>query len=268
MNIIIELMNIGFTEYEAKVYDVLVNGGLMSANDITRHSSVKRGRVYDVLNSLMDKGLCELILGTVKKYRVIEPQKAFSGILEEQKEKERKLLKIISTLQLSSNSTKSIKNELDFVSVYTSASATNRKTIEMITNTKEILRALCKPPYLYIRKAEELEEKSKPQLKSVKHGSEFHCIYEIEKNNMDSFIKMCTFFHEHGEKVRVMEKLPLKLTILDSNSSMFTLFHKSLTHNNITSMYIENSDIVVALIDLFEYYWKQAIPFEDFIKQI
>jgi sugar-specific transcriptional regulator TrmB len=257
-------MNIGFTEYEARVYDVLINGGLMSANEITRHSGVQRGRVYDVLKSLMDRGLCEMILGTVKKYHALEPQQSFKKVLEEHIEKEKRIRDLIAGLQVINESTKSIISELDFVSIYTSVSAINHKTIEFTEKSKDIIRALCKPPYLYIRTVDELKEKAKPQLEALERGCKFHCIYEIEEVNKENFLNSCSFFQEHGEVVRVMHKLPLKLTIMDSDSSMFTLFHKSLTKNNITSMYIKNSDIVYAFIDLFEYYWMKAIPFDEY----
>jgi len=268
VDIVKELLSIGFTEYEAKVYTALVSASMLSANDITKIADVPRGRVYDVLASLMNEGLCEMIPGTVKKYQAVNPTKAFSAMLEANREecaqRENRIKSLSIMLQSVHSERKVSRNELDCVSIYTSMASIAQKSIGFIEQSQEIHRSLCKPPYITIRNIKDLEDKSAPVIKSLERGIEFRSIYEIEEDNMESFLKICSFFHERGEKVRVMNKIPLKLIIMDSTSAMFTLFHKSLTKNNITSMYVEHSDVVIALIDLFEYYWNLATPFEEF----
>ena len=264
MNKLKELMDTGFTEYEARVYSSLVYGDALSANDITRTTGVPRGRVYDILNSLLEDGFCIMIPGTVKKFQAVAPELAFESILERQRAREQSTRRVIEKLQSAYQSEESNKSQLDCLYVYSAKATIAKKSNEFIEQTKEIHRSLCKPPYITIDKIEDLEEKAEPVIKALESGKTFKSIYEIEADNMENFLRICSFFQSHGEQVRVMKKIPIKLIIKDKTCAMFTLFHESLTKNNITSMYLEHSDVVYALIDLFEYYWSKAIPFEEF----
>ncbi len=55
--LIMQLKNMGFTEYEAKVFVSLVELGLASASDVSKHSTVPRARVYGILDQLVEKGV-------------------------------------------------------------------------------------------------------------------------------------------------------------------------------------------------------------------
>lgn len=268
MDIIKELMDIGFTDYESKVYAVLISGDVKSANAICKLTGVPRGRVYDVLGTLMNEGLCKLVPGAIKQYQALDPNDVFENILkrnyDDYTQKEHKIRELSQRLVKIHSEHNSPQNDFDCVSVYTAKSSIVQKSHEMVNETKSILRSLCKPNYLTPRKVEDFEEKAAPVLNAIARGIEFRSIYETEEDNMEAFIEFCDFFHEHGEIVRVINKLPLKLAINDTSAAMFTLFHKSITKNNASAMYIEHSDIVYALIDLFEYYWSLATPFEDF----
>jgi len=272
MDITTELMKIGFKEYEAKVYAALVADTMMSAHNITKVTGVPRGRVYDVLGTLMNEGLCKMIPGTVKKYQVIDPQRSFDSILQahrkEQDLREQRIMELSTKLQSIHNGVKPDRNELDCVTIYTSMSSIAQKSFDTLEQAETIHRSLCKPPYFTINKMDELAAVSAPVLKAIQKGIEFRSIYEIEEDNLENFITICRFFHENGEHVRVMKQIPLKLVIMDSTAVMFTLFHKSQTKNNVTSMYVEHSDVIYGLIDLFEHYWDIAIPFDRFVADI
>src|ERR671926_1031647 len=51
--------SLGLTGYEIKVYLSLLDGGSMSASDISKKSSVPYSKIYEVLNTLEDKGWLE-----------------------------------------------------------------------------------------------------------------------------------------------------------------------------------------------------------------
>lgn len=55
--LILQLKNIRFTEYEAKVFVSLVELGFASASDVHKHSKVPRARVYGILDQLVEKGV-------------------------------------------------------------------------------------------------------------------------------------------------------------------------------------------------------------------
>ncbi len=56
-NIIQQLQSLGFNQYESKVYVTLVKKGSSTAYSISKHSGVPRARVYDILQTLEEKGM-------------------------------------------------------------------------------------------------------------------------------------------------------------------------------------------------------------------
>ncbi|MDD1771975.1 MAG: hypothetical protein LUQ09_03560 [Methanomassiliicoccales archaeon] len=68
-----ELMKLGLSEYEAKVYSGLLGLGEGTARQVHEASDVPRPRVYDILESLEMKGYVEVWQGYPKSYRAIDP---------------------------------------------------------------------------------------------------------------------------------------------------------------------------------------------------
>ncbi len=55
--LITQLKEMGFTEYEAKAYTALVQQSHVSAYQVSKNSGIPRARVYDILNNLVEKGI-------------------------------------------------------------------------------------------------------------------------------------------------------------------------------------------------------------------
>src|SRR3989344_913462 len=76
-----ELFELGLTRNEAKAYEVLINSGKLSASEISTQGMVPYSRVYDVLSSLIQKGLVRIIPEKTKKFSPSDPR-ALMGILK------------------------------------------------------------------------------------------------------------------------------------------------------------------------------------------
>ncbi len=79
------LLQLGLTEYESKTLNTLFRMGEAEAPSISRLAQVPKTRVYDVLDKLVEKNLVIEIRGRPKRYRGIEPKKAFDLLLEKKK---------------------------------------------------------------------------------------------------------------------------------------------------------------------------------------
>ncbi len=67
------LKELGLTQYETDAYMVLLEKGLLTATECSAGSGVPRPRCYDVLRSLMEKGLVRMEPGRPVKYSAIPP---------------------------------------------------------------------------------------------------------------------------------------------------------------------------------------------------
>jgi len=67
-------MKLGLKEYEAKVYVTLLLYGPLTSTKLARVSKVPHPRIYDVIESLEEKGLIEISNTKPRKYKAIDPR--------------------------------------------------------------------------------------------------------------------------------------------------------------------------------------------------
>ncbi|UOF89636.1 hypothetical protein LSG31_17375 [Fodinisporobacter ferrooxydans] len=68
-----ELRNIGFTEYEAKIYIALVKRSPLTGSEVARLSGVPSAKVYATLEKLTQRNLVSTIFGDSVRYVAINP---------------------------------------------------------------------------------------------------------------------------------------------------------------------------------------------------
>ncbi len=104
MNLFEEL---GFTTNERKVYLTLLELGSTTAGPIVKKSKLHRGTVYAVLERLIERGVVNYIIKASRKYfECSDPKK----LMDELKEKERKLSEVMPELLLAKNLSKESQN--------------------------------------------------------------------------------------------------------------------------------------------------------------
>jgi len=81
--IIEKLQKLGLTKYESLAYVTLLKLGPSKATDITRESGIPHTRVYDVLSSLHRKGFVDVMHGSPRLYRPVNPEVVLEKIKEE-----------------------------------------------------------------------------------------------------------------------------------------------------------------------------------------
>lgn len=72
-----KLLQLGLTEYEARVYAVLLNMHLSTATHASEKSDVPRTRIYQVLESLQRKGWVRVYSGVPLLFKAAEPALVF-----------------------------------------------------------------------------------------------------------------------------------------------------------------------------------------------
>ena len=76
-----QLTRLGLTSYEAKAYLTLIRRDSFTAAQVARQSGLPRQRIYDVLGSLVQKGLAVARPGNVVKYAATAPELAIDLLL-------------------------------------------------------------------------------------------------------------------------------------------------------------------------------------------
>src|SRR5438046_4811756 len=81
-----ELTQLGLTTYEAKAYVALLGRDSFTAAQVARQSGLPRQRIYDVLGSLVQKGLAVARPGNVVKYAATPPDIGVNQLLAAHRE--------------------------------------------------------------------------------------------------------------------------------------------------------------------------------------
>ena len=93
------LFEVGLSVNEAKVYLALLEKGISQVGEIVTLSEVPQQRMYYVLEKLLNKGLCSLIPGKVKKYKPTEPSIGIGNFINKTKKQVNTLQGMVTTLE-------------------------------------------------------------------------------------------------------------------------------------------------------------------------
>lgn len=81
--IVLQLRTLGLNEYEARVYSTLVGLKRATARDIHEASKVPRGRIYEILHDLAQRGFVGVEDGSPARYHAVDPDEVIDHIKDE-----------------------------------------------------------------------------------------------------------------------------------------------------------------------------------------
>lgn len=76
------LRELGLTEYESKVYEVLLRLKSATAGQIAKESKVPHGKTYESLHNLAEKGLITILAVEPKLFKLVEPKVGIKNFIE------------------------------------------------------------------------------------------------------------------------------------------------------------------------------------------
>ncbi|MCD4817760.1 MAG: helix-turn-helix domain-containing protein [Candidatus Cloacimonetes bacterium] len=259
---IAELMAIGLSENEAKTYVHLLKKQVFTASEISRLAEVNRSKVYQVLESLINKGLCIEKPGKVRKFEAVNPETAFIRLKEKQEDIVQQISNLPSLLSPIYKLQKNNSTPLDFIEVYGTPSSIINKYNKLELLSEKFVYSFSKRPYAM----DDSDQVNEEQLISMSKGVIYKSIFEIEKDNLAWFIKKMKSFISIGEEIRVAYHLPIKLHIYDEKTVMFSMINKT-KKEGLTYLVIEHEDLTETLINTFNFFWERALSIEDLIKR-
>ncbi len=266
MNKLIEkLEKIGFSKNESIVYCNLLRKQCFTATEIAKISNIGRSRVYEILASLVAKGVVFERQGKVRKYEAINPENAFTSIIDLEKKRIEMMSKLKDELIPYFQNKKKDPSPLDFIEVYSTGKTIFNRYEELEYASEKFVCSFCKAPYVMDTESVYIND---AQLESMGRGVKYKSIYEPGNRNFKVFVEQMKMYIEHGEDIRIMENLPIKMHIYDEKAVMFSMINKINPEMNLTYMVVQHSDLARTLLGTFEYYWEKAIKFEDYLKEV
>ncbi len=256
------LVELGLTTYEAKAYLALLRRDSTAAADVARLAQIPRQRIYDVLASLAHKGLAIQRPGQPAKYAAVSPEFAIERLVLARREEldriERSSREMIEALAPAFAAGQKERDPLEYVEVLRDRKTINERFGELQAGIQDEILVFTKPPYA--KPAQENVEGLE-----VTQNHRARSVYEFSALDDPDFAAGVRRFIDAGEDARFVERLPLKLVIIDETVVMFGMEDPVAGSSELTMMVVEHRALAGLLKLAFDGVWAQGLTFDEVV---
>ena len=258
--LVAQLTRLGLTSYEAKAYLTLIRRDSFTAAQVARQSGLPRQRIYDVLGSLVQKGLAVARPGNVVKYAATAPELAIDLLLtahrDELSRMERDARGMVKDLKPAFEAGQAHTDPLEYIEVLRDRRAINERFAELQSAVKKEILVFTKPPYATPpqENVEGLE---------VIQTHDARSLYEFSVFDEPAVMRGVQKFVEAGEQARFVPELPLKLVIIDETIVMFGMEDPMAGSSELTIVVVEHQSLAKVLKTAFSAIWETGLTFDQ-----
>ncbi len=251
-----KLQQMGLNAYEARSYLVLVGHPRFKALELAARSHVPRQKIYEVLDSLVEKGFAQVIQEKTKLFSAVDPSLAIPGYLarrnkalqNEITEQARLATGLIQDLRDAFEEGQGGRGTLDFLNLVNDPTQTALHYRRMLANAQHSYAEFSRPPFA----VDPLDE----HLVREANARGVACRLLIEAGPIDlEHRERLNDYKNAGIEIRFSEKLPLKLALFDQKCGLVALLDPVLTRPSWTAVVFEHEGFAEGMSGLFENYW-------------
>jgi len=258
------LQQIGLNAYESRSYLVLIGHPRFKALEVAGRARIPRQKIYEVLDSLIDKGFVQVVQGKAKEYSAVEPKMALEGYLFRKKEmferewQDRHGLAHQVEVDLAAvfaDGTKS-RGTLDYLRIVADLGQISEEYRRLLIQSKDEYLEFARPPYAVDPAGEPLL----PDL--LRRGILCRLLYDNHVVDSPEESARLRGLKQAGAQVRLVGDLPLKLALFDNQRGMISLDDPVVSHPQLTALVFEHRSLCIAMSRLFEDFWERGNPLE------
>ncbi|MFD5284822.1 helix-turn-helix domain-containing protein [Streptomyces rubrogriseus] len=249
----------GLSPDEESVYALLVTFGRAGAADLAERDGMPVERMDRVLESLTAKGLASPTDGVPRLYQAAPPDVALLPRLKRSAEALDLAQHEAARLIESYRDTMRRRDAGQLLEVITGAEALRQHLRQIQTSVREEMLWFCKAQYVAMPSGSNTEE-----FEALARGVRYRVLYEKAFFDDEGAVDNVVAGVRAGEVARAVPQLPLRLAIADRAVAVFPLVaggpHGS--PEEPTTALVRDSNLLAALIALFERYWEDAVPLD------
>jgi hypothetical protein len=258
------LQQLGLNAYEARTYLVLLGHSRFKALELAPRSHVPRQKIYEVLDSLVEKGFALVVQDRTKLFSAVEPNLAIPAYLARKREaiehelmdQTRSASNLMQDLSGLYSEGKGGRGTLDFLRIVSEPAQTATEYRRMLSEVQADYLEFSRPPYA----VDPLDEKlvRSARLRGVS------CRLLIETGTLDEpHRQRLGEYAAAGVGIRQATSLPLKLALFDGLSGLIALLDPVISKPTWTSLLFDHAGLGEAMKHLFEDRWQRASEFVD-----
>lgn len=254
-----KLQQAGLNAYEARSYLVLMGHPRFKALELAARAHVPRQKIYEVLDSLVEKGFAQVVQEKTKLFSAVDPGLAIPGYLarrakqlqHELADQARMATALIEDLKGAYEDGQGGRGTLDFLNLVNDPTQTAIHYRRMLAGVTADYAEFSRPPFA----VDPLDE----QLVRDAANRNVACRLLIEAVPLDSEHRdRLKEYRDAGVQIRFLERLPLKLALFDRKQGLVALLDPVVTKPSWTSVVFEHDGFAEAMTGLFESYWSKG----------
>ncbi|MCL4401993.1 MAG: TrmB family transcriptional regulator [Acidobacteria bacterium] len=255
------LQQLGLNAYESRSYLVLLGHPRFKALELAARAHVPRQKIYEVLDSLVEKGFAQVVQEKTKLFSAVEPSLAIPGFLARKRQMlEQELVDQGRVASALADDLKALYSEgqggrgtLDFLRIVTEPAQTAAEYRRMLAEVKKEYLEFSRPPYA----VDPLDEKLVKQARL--NGVTCRLLYEGGPLD-DEHHHTLKDYESAGIEVRQVPSLPMKLAVFDGTQGLIALLDPVITRPAWTAVIFNHEGMGEAMSGLFESHWRMGTP--------
>lgn len=255
-----KLQQLGLNAYEARTYLVLLGHPRFKAMEAAAHAAVPRQKIYEVLDSLLEKGFAEVLQEKTKSFSAVEPSIAIPAYLarkerdfaEQLRESRSRASLVIQDLEELCGSGIAERGNLDYVRLFNETAQTAMHFRSMLERAQGEYVEFARPPYAVDPLDEQLVKDACARGVRIRLLMEEH--HEISEGYRE---RLCEYAAA-GVEIRQVPELPMKLALFDGTRGILALLDPLITKQSWTSVWFDHRGFGSAMAELFDSRWSAA----------
>ncbi|HTT64938.1 MAG TPA: helix-turn-helix domain-containing protein [Bryobacteraceae bacterium] len=253
------LQQLGLNAYESRSYLVLLGHPRFKALELAARAHVPRQKIYEVLDSLVEKGFAQVVQERTKLFSAVEPALALPAYMtrkrqlldQEIAEHARASVALIDDLKSVYSQGQGGRGTLDFLRIVSDPAQTAAEYRRMLSEVRSEYVEFSRPPYA----VDPLDEKLVKQARL----SGVACRLLLEAGVLDDTHRQTLQdYAAAGVQVRQVESLPMKLAVFDGHQGMLALLDPVITRPSWTAVVFNHEGMGEAMTGLFEERWRRG----------
>ncbi|MFB3776217.1 MAG: TrmB family transcriptional regulator [Bryobacteraceae bacterium] len=257
------LRQIGLNAYEARSYLVLMGHPRFKALELAARAHVPRQKIYEVLDSLVEKGFAQVVRDKTKLFSAVEPELALPCFVAHRRHQAEQAL--VEQGRLASSLTEELvaayprgegeRGTLDYLQIIGEPAQSAAQYTRMLAAAKSEYLEFLRPPYAFDPLNEE-------QVRAAS-GRGVACRLLLDTTALDE--KRLRWFEDlaaSGVQVHKAASLPLKMALFDGVRGLIALLDPVVTKPAWTALVFDHAGLGEAMKGLFEVYWKRSEPLQ------
>ncbi len=253
------LQAMGLNAYEARSYLVLVGHSRFKALELAARAHVPRQKIYEVLDSLVEKGFAQVIQEKTKLFSAVPPNQAIPSYLarrqqalEQQMNDQALAAKgMVDELMTAYAEGQGGRSTLDYLRIVGDPGQIATQFRRMLSEAASEYWEFSRPPYA----ADPLDAACVIGARQ----RNVNCRVIVEQGTLDeTHQRFLDDYRAAGVEVRAIDKVPMKMAVFDGRQGLIALLDPVITKPSWTSVIFDHAGMAEAMRGLFENYWSRA----------